>query len=325
MFIVCLAVLVVGCGSVSEVTSSSIAENSLPVTMAQESSQLVNSSADSDISPASETSFQDETSQQKDDLAIVQPTTEELEQMLADGFVVEVQGENVVLVEYVGEGTEVVVPNQITHIGDEAFFCNVDITSVTLPDGVVEIGGSAFSDCTSLREISIPSTVTSILPSGFRACTSLTTIVLPDGITNISNGLFADCTSLVNIKIPDGVVEIGEKAFHNCKSLAEIILPPTVSFIGNIAFMGCSALAKVDLGQVVEIGNGVFRECAALTDVIIPPTVKQVGTQLFDGCAALVNVVMTDEMLGVIGDGFNTGVEVVGGSLGDLLKQHATE
>lgn len=88
----------------------------------------------------------------------------------ADDFVVE----NGILTEYIGEDTEIYIPEGVTAIGDEAFYDHSDICSVVIPDGVTAIGEDAFSWCYALCSITIPDSVTDICWSSFKGCEDLT-------------------------------------------------------------------------------------------------------------------------------------------------------
>lgn len=87
----------------------------------------------------------------------------------ADGFVIK----NGVLTEYIGEDTEVYIPEGVTAIGDEAFYDRGDIRSVVVPEGVTSIGEDAFSWCYELVGITIPGSVTDIRWSSFKGCEDL--------------------------------------------------------------------------------------------------------------------------------------------------------
>ena len=77
--------------------------------------------------------------------------------------------ENGVLVKYTGAGGDVVIPDGVVSIGEEAFYSSVSLTSITIPDGVTSIGDGAFKCCTSLISIIIPISVTSIGNGAFSA------------------------------------------------------------------------------------------------------------------------------------------------------------
>ena len=63
------------------------------------------------------------------------------------------------------QGTDVVIPNTYTSIGDSAFEGR-GLTSVTIPDSVTIIGNYAFQNCSGLTSVTIPDSVT-IISSDF--------------------------------------------------------------------------------------------------------------------------------------------------------------
>ncbi|MBR2322402.1 MAG: leucine-rich repeat protein [Clostridia bacterium] len=71
----------------------------------------------------------------------------------SNGYVIYTEGEDKILVKYVGEQTELTLPNDITKIHQSAFYNNNKLTSIVIPDSVTSIGDSAFYDCDSLTSI----------------------------------------------------------------------------------------------------------------------------------------------------------------------------
>lgn len=67
-----------------------------------------------------------------------------------------------------------VIPEGVTEIGNDAFYDCKSLVNVTLPNSVVEIGSEAFLGCTSLKSVSIPSSVTKIGSFAFSDCGNLT-------------------------------------------------------------------------------------------------------------------------------------------------------
>ena len=177
------------------------------------------------------------------------------------------------LVNYIGEDTEIVLPDNYSgnsyRIGDYAFYnCSSNFTSVTIPEGVTSIGDYAFKGCSSLTSITIPEGVTSIGECAFYGCSSLTSITIPEGVTSIGECAFYGCSSLTSITIPEGVTSIEWYAFEDCCSLISISLPKSVTGIRYCAFKGCSSLISITIPEgVTSIGYGAFEDCCSLEKV----------------------------------------------------------
>jgi hypothetical protein len=107
---------------------------------------------------------------------------------------------------------------------------------VVIPNSVRIIGDDAFYKCTNLTSVTIPNSVTSIEWSTFEGCTSLTNVTIPNSVTSIGYYAFEDCISLTSITIPDSVTYIGYSAFYNCTNLTSVTIPKSVTSIGWYAF-----------------------------------------------------------------------------------------
>ena len=95
------------------------------------------------------------------------------------------------------------IPDEVTAIGDYAFYYCSGLTSVTIPSSVTSIGGSAFQHCTGLTSITIPNSVTSIVNLAFWDCDSLTIVYIPSGVNFVpdESGLTGDFISQTATKI----------------------------------------------------------------------------------------------------------------------------
>ena len=72
-----------------------------------------------------------------------------------------------VLVKYLGNDAEVVIPDGVKSIGDWAFFGCSSLTSITLPRDITTIGESMFFGCYRLEKINIPAKVKTIEKRAF--------------------------------------------------------------------------------------------------------------------------------------------------------------
>ncbi|MDR1869179.1 MAG: leucine-rich repeat domain-containing protein [Treponema sp.] len=166
--------------------------------------------------------------------------------------------ENGTLVEYRDSKEEVIIPPEVTVIGDAAFRQNGRLKRVVLHNRVTAIGRNAFANCTGLVEIVIPSSVTSIGAGAFQNCSALTEITIPAGVTVIPDNAFANCKNLRSVTISPGVQRI-EKAFQNCESLTSIIIPRSVQSIGDFAFSQSKNLKTITLlNDKITVGRRAF-------------------------------------------------------------------
>lgn len=132
--------------------------------------------------------------------------------------------------------------NSMYYVLNQVEFKEKTGLKIIMPENVTSIGELAFFSCYSLDNIKIPSSVTTIGEYAFYGCSSLTSIEIPEGVTSIEGNTFCGCISLTNIEIPSSVTTIGSFAFQNCSNL-EITVPSTVETIENEnAFEGCKSV-----------------------------------------------------------------------------------
>ncbi|MBQ8183087.1 MAG: leucine-rich repeat domain-containing protein [Clostridia bacterium] len=115
-----------------------------------------------------------------------------------DDFIITDDG---ALVQYMGDDTEVIVPEGVTRIGT-AFSGRKDITKIVLPDGLLYISKNAFKDCSGLTEIIIPDTVLEIEYRAFDGCSNIKELVIPDSVVKIHNEAFAGLCKLEKMTVP---------------------------------------------------------------------------------------------------------------------------
>ncbi len=233
--------------------------------------------------------------------------TEEYEKEVIDNdFVIS----NGLLLDYIGEGGDIKIPEGVTRIGERVFWDCPDIINIYLPDsvtsiaaeafsyiytlesihlpsGITSIGSYAFSGCRKLKGIDIPSNVTKIGEGAFLGCESLTLMVISDNITMISPMTFQGCSSLKKFTIPDTVTYIGLSAFEGCEKLNNLVIPESVTYIGWCAFISCGFNNIVIPEGIKKIEPYSFFNCLKLKSVTIPTSVTSFGEGIFDGCKNL--------------------------------------
>lgn len=227
-----------------------------------------------------------------------------------------------VLLGYYGPGGDIVIPNTVTKIGDEAFKGNKKVTGVTIPGSVVDIGNNAFEACENLKKVAFTNPGEArnnllIRLSAFKDCTKLTDVEIPARVKQIVGNIFKGCTSLMEIKVnannpyyftQDGVlfgpalVEYSPKYDDNYVLLAypagrqgEYTIPSKVNGkeidqIWTSGFEGAASLTDISIpASIGRLGTAAF-ESTGLTHVTIPDTVQQVDPAVFQNCTKLVSV-----------------------------------
>ena len=225
-----------------------------------------------------------------------------------------------VLKQYNGSDKDVVIPNGVTSIGDNAFRYCEKLTSVEIPEGVISIGARAFQLCSKLKSVVIPQSVRSIGVEAFKLCSKLTNVEIPEGVTYIGEGAFYGCGILErkdlidekgfgifwkilfayhgkekNVQIPEGIMIIEKYAFGECESIESIDIPNSVIGIGEYAFGGCRSLREIVIPEgVTEIKKGVFARCSCLEKIDIPNSVIAIGEFAFSSCSSLREMVIPE-------------------------------
>ncbi len=225
--------------------------------------------------------------------------------------------------------TEITVDNNNT-VYDSRNNCNAIIKTANnkllygcintvIPEDVTEIGNSAFYNCSGLTSINIPNSVKAIGRSAFYNCTGLKSINIPNSVKTIGYYSFSNCSGLTDLTIGSGVIEIDEEAFYRCIGLLRIsvnannkyydsrnncnalirtkdnallcgnkntVIPDSVITIANDAFAGQTALTSIQIPEgVKEIGTSAFSECKNLKNIQLPNNIVYIGTYAFKGTA----------------------------------------
>ncbi len=173
-------------------------------------------------------------------------------------------------------------------IADKAFFENTTSGEVVIPDSVVTVGQNAFGGCLNIYSLVIGDGVEEICDEAFSGIDFLEKLTLGKSLVRIGNYAFYGCKSLASLDIPDSVTEIGESAFYGCSAMESLTIGNGLRVIPQGAFSMCHKLQKILFGSSVEvIESEAFNACTALETVNLPDGLECIFTDSFKGCAWL--------------------------------------
>lgn len=164
------------------------------------------------------------------------------------------------------EYTDIVIPSNVTSIGDYAFRDCSGITSVTIANNVTSIGSYAFYGCKGLQTVTIPNNVTSIGSYAFQDCSSVRELSIGDGIQKITGSTFMNCSSINKLYIGNGVGEIEDNAFVYATGIKEIHMASTTPPLCSSANVFYSNIYEVSTLYVPQNAKSRYREASVWKD-----------------------------------------------------------
>lgn len=227
-----------------------------------------------------------------------------------------------VLLGYYGLGGDIVLPNTVTKIDNEALKGNDNIVSITIPGSVKDIGNNAFEGCTKLERVIFTNPEKTsknliIRLSAFQNCKKLTECEIPARAYQVVGNIFKDCTSLTEIKVnannpyyfaQDGVLfgpalvnyqpqyeddytlQSYPAGREGAYTIPSSVHGKKIDQIWTSGFEGASGLTGISIpSSIGRLGTAAF-EGTGLTNVVIPDTVLQVDPAVFQNCTKLVSV-----------------------------------
>ena len=194
-------------------------------------------------------------------------------------------------------GTLTIPGNVVTIAGSAFRGCSGFTGALSLHDDMTTIGDYAFYGCTNIATLTIGTSITSIGGYAFWNCPALTAVNFnatncTSMVTNSQYSVFncgtisSNATPIVTLNIGSNVTRIPNYAFRKSSRLTcDIIIPNAVTFIGTYSFAECSG-HNVTIGNgVVEISNYAFYNSSAINGTLhFGNTVETIGQYAFKGC-----------------------------------------
>ncbi len=178
-----------------------------------------------------------------------------------------------VLTGYRGNSQEVIIPDGVTIIGDNAFENHSEITYIFFPESVNAIGSYAFLGCTGLTRVNIPRIGFSenIMPNNGSILSDIADYLTAFSKRRccIGKGAFGGCTELTALEINVGAerdkeryINIAKSAFSGCHKLSSITIGASVSKLQPNIFDNCDENVVFDwpfLYRSAECSNVIRR------------------------------------------------------------------
>lgn len=200
----------------------------------------------------------------------------------------------------------ILTPEQLTSIGECAFYDCSNTTIIGLGKYINYIGVDAFYNCSGnvyvtsyILNNGFENTLSNnkftgvyfdtieestAIPSEFlMGNQSILAISLGNNIISIGNDAFNGCTNLNTIFLGSGLTSIGDRAFMGC-ACQSLSIPDNVTTIGEYAFAN-SAIESITLSNsLAELSSGLCENCINLTSITIPDSVTTLADNTFKGC-----------------------------------------
>lgn len=185
---------------------------------------------------------------------------------------------------------------QVSQIS-EAMFCECSsLYEILLPNTITSIGNEAFEACKKLTSVDLSKTKTATIGvKGFAYCDNLSKIQFPTTLTLIDDGAFIEDKNLRSVQNLEKTVvtKIGYGVFESCSNLSSVKLPQALSTLGESAFEGCSNLTAVsgfENTAVKILQARTFANCSSLSTLSLARGLTEIRTEALIGCSTLRNL-----------------------------------
>lgn len=175
------------------------------------------------------------------------------------------------------------IPENVTKIGNMAFFKTKQLTEIKLPDSLNSVGKACFQECQNLEEVTLPAKGFVVSNDMFEYCTALKKVNNADKIVQVDDYAFYSTTHLKQIDL-SAVAKIGKNAFA-FSGLTSIKLSKCCKVLDVSAFYLCEKLKLADLSEssIEYFPPYSFYQCTS--EVILPNKIWNIGANAFTRCS----------------------------------------
>jgi hypothetical protein len=195
------------------------------------------------------------------------------------------------------------IPKTVSYIGGGAFVNNKALTAIIFEGTPESMGANIFSGCDKLTVINVPwsetASVNTNAPWGAaNAIINYDMITeLNDNITEIEQEEYSNRTDMGIALSPSSLETIGHYAFGNCPYIKFRTIPKSVKSIGNMIFSGCPLITKITFeGTPEEIGvSALYNGPNGITIINVPWSEGEVANAPWGAMNATINYNYTEE------------------------------
>ncbi len=232
-----------------------------------------------------------------------------------------------------------IIPEGVVTIPDEAFKGITTLESVTIPSTVTSIGKGAFADCVLLETVTFTPAAagekevaltfvngTSVTDGVFSGCKALKNFVVPARATAIGAYMFADL-ELESVTLHSKLTAINANAFLNCDKLVtvnykdaatgavvgetgNITLPTGLVTLADYAFRNCTSLnpAKIiiNMAEGGSVGIGIFMGCTGFKQVSLEGNLSIISEYMFRDCSGMTSLDVKAPVNTMVGQAFDS-------------------
>lgn len=193
--------------------------------------------------------------------------------------------------------SEIVIPDTVTTIGNDAFRASTKIQRIVVPRSVTSIGSNAFVGIKTFcwdSPVNPNGTGDGAASAGDATSFTSNYYTVVDGMLVDGTKFFASPIKKTNAYIPNGIVTIGDHAFISSSTSGTIVIPEGVQTIQYRAFYGKAQGEVILPNSILAVYQDAFRS-GNWHKLYLPPGLREVHGSCFANSGNYTNIVVLNK------------------------------